>query len=119
MESITGRRPLYGVLGSGLEAPDRHGLVLGLAALVAMTALDIILGTPVRAGGLLLLAPFIPAVLGGVLATVVVGVLAVVVGLASPIWNSGFGEADYWVKAAGLVLGGAFAIVAARARRRA
>jgi PAS domain S-box-containing protein len=119
MESITGRRPLYGVLGGGLEAPDRHGLVLGLAALAAMTALDIILGTPVRAGGLLVLAPFIPAVLGGVLATVVVGVLAVVVGLASPIWNSGFGEADYWMKASGLVLGGAFAIVAARARRRA
>ena len=119
MESITGRRPLYGVLGSGLEAPDRHGLVLGLAALAAMVALDITLGTPVRAGGLLLLAPFIPAVLGGVLATVVVGVLAVVVGLASPIWNSGVAGADYWVKAAGLVLGGTFAIVAARARRRA
>jgi PAS domain S-box-containing protein len=119
MESITGRRPLFRVLGRGLAAPDRSGLVLGLAALAAMAALDIILGTPMRAGGLLLLAPFIPAVLGGVLATVVVGVLAVVVGLVSPIWNSGFGEADYWIKAAGLVLGGAFAIVAARARRRA
>ena len=119
MESITGRRPLYGVFGRGLAAPDRHGLVLGLAVLAAMTALDVFLGTPVPVVGLFVLAPFIPAVLGGVLATVVVGVLAVVVGLANPIWNSGFGEADYWIKAAGLVLGGVLAIIAARARRRA
>jgi PAS domain S-box-containing protein len=118
MESITGRRPLFGVLGRGLAASDRNGLGLGLAALGAMVALDILLGNPVRVGGLLVLAPFIPAVLGAVLATVVVGALAVVVSFISPLWNAGFGQADYWIKAAGVVLGGAFAVFAARARKR-
>src|SRR2546422_229101 len=116
MESITGRRPLLAALGRGLGRADRDGSVFGLALLAAMVALDAWLATPGLVVGMFVLAPFVPAVLGGVVATVSVGALATVAGLASPLWDGGFGEPSYWVTAAGLVLGSGFAIVAARAR---
>ena len=102
MESITGRRPLFGVFGRGLAGPDRNGLVLGLAVLAALAAIDASLGTPALLVGLFVLAPFIPAVLGGILATVVVATAAAILGFASPLWDSGFGEAGYWLTSAGV-----------------
>ena len=107
------------MLRRGLAGPDLKGLVLGLAALATLVAIDASLGTPALLVGLFVLAPFVPAVLGAILATVVVASVAVALGFLSPLWDSGFGEAGYWLTSAGVVLGGAFAIVAARARNRA
>jgi PAS domain S-box-containing protein len=84
-----------------------------------MVALDTWLGSEVRLAALFVLTPFIPAVFGGVLATVAVATLATVAAFISPVWNAGFGETEYWMKAVGVVVGGAFAIIAARARNRA
>ncbi len=103
----------------GLERPDRTGLALGLAVLAALAALDALLGEPGLLVGMFVLAPFVPATLGGVVATSVVAGGAILVGLLSPAWDLDFGRSEYWITTAGLLLGGAFAIVAAAARRRA
>ena len=103
----------------GLESADRTGLALGLAVLAALAALDAVLGEPGLLVGMFVLAPFVPATLGGVVATSVVAGTAIFVGLLSPAWDLDFGRSEYWITAAGLLLGGAFAIVAAAARRRA
>jgi PAS domain S-box-containing protein len=103
----------------GLESADRTGLALGLAVLAALAALDALLGEPGLLVGMFVLAPFVPATLGGVVATALVAGAAVLVGVLSPAWDLDFGRSEYWITTAGLVLGGAFAIVAAAARRRA
>jgi PAS domain S-box-containing protein len=119
MESITGKRPLLTALGRGFARPDRDGIILGLGVLGAMVALDASLGTPGLLVGTFVLAPFIPAVLGRVLATVAVGAAAVLAGFASPLWDVDFNQAEYWIANAGLIVAAGFAIVAARARHRA
>ncbi len=119
MESITGRRPPLNALRRGLAPPDRAGLGLGVAALSAMVVLDAALGTPGLLSGTFVLAPFIPAALGGPGATVAVAAAATVAGLISPLWDGGYGSAGYWITVAALVLGGAFAVLAARARHGA
>jgi PAS domain S-box-containing protein len=118
MESITPRRPLLGAR-RGLTRADEKALALGLGALALAVVPDVWLGSTVKLVGLFVLAPFVPAVLGSVLPTVLVGALATVAGFASPLWDHWSGDAGYWITAAGVGLGAAFAVIAARARHRA
>ncbi len=92
---------------------------LGLASLAAMVALDASLGIPGLLAGTLVLPPFIPAIRGNVFATFLVGAMTIAAGLAGPLWNPGLGATEYWISVACLVLGGGFALAAARARHRA
>jgi PAS domain S-box-containing protein len=119
MESITGRRPLLAALGRGLAGSGRKGLLVGGAALAAMVALDVSLDTPGLLVGTFVLAPFLAAILGSVFATVIVGALAVCVGFATPLWDAGFSQTEYWAQNAALLVAAGFAIAAARARHRA
>ena len=114
METITGSRPFLTALSPGSRGTERKSLLLGVAVLGVLVALDASLGTPGLLVGLFVLAPFIPAILGGVLATVAVGAMAAIAGFLSPLWDTGFGQAGYWLTCAGLVVGAGFAIVAAR-----
>src|SRR5436190_6247104 len=94
MESITGRRPLATALGHGLKRPDRNGLAFGLAALAGLVIADAALGPSGVLVGTFVLAPFVPAVLGTVGATALVGLLSIVAGFVSPVWDTNFGQAD-------------------------
>ena len=119
MESITGRRPLLAALGPRPQ-PGRTetALLLGLAVLAALAALDAVAWQPgLLVGTVRACRRSSPRSWADVFATVVVGAAAIVVGFASPLWDPGFGRAEYWITAAGLLLGGGFAIVAARARQ--
>ena len=64
-------------------------------------------------------APFIAAMFAGVRQTVAVAVAATVSALLSGIWNDNFGDAGYEVRAAIVVAGGVFAVLAARTREDA
>jgi PAS domain S-box-containing protein len=119
MESITGRRPLLAALARGLGPADRAGLALGFAVLAALAAIDAWVGRTEAIVGGFVLAPFIPAILGSVLATVLVALATVAVAFASGSWDANFGETGYWIRNAEVVLGSVFAIVAAGARERA
>jgi serine phosphatase RsbU (regulator of sigma subunit)/PAS domain-containing protein len=118
MESITGRRPLLNALRRGLNPVDRAGLLIGLAMLGALVALDVWGGATEAIVGGFVLAPFIPAAMGSVSATVVIGFLAVACGFVSGTWDMNYGDPGYWVRGAEVTLGAAFAIVAASARER-
>ncbi|MGH2926036.1 MAG: SpoIIE family protein phosphatase [Solirubrobacterales bacterium] len=103
----------------GLESHDRTGLALGLAVLAALAVLDALLGDSGLLVGMFVLAPFVPATLGAVVATSAVAGFAVLAGFLSPTWDLDFGRPEYWITILGLMVGGAFAIAAAAARRRA
>jgi PAS domain S-box-containing protein len=103
----------------GLASPDRTSLALGLGVLTILAVLDASLGDPGLLVGMFVLAPFVPATLGAVRATSVVAGFAVLAGFFSPAWDLDFGRPEYWITISGLVVGGAFAIAAAAARRRA
>ncbi len=118
MESITGRRSLLNAL-RGLTRADRLGLLTGTVMLAALVALDAWIGRSDAIVAGFVLAPFIPAALGSVFATVVIGVLTVAAGFGSSSWDMNFGGPGYWIRGSEVVLGAAFAIVAAVARNRA
>ena len=103
----------------GLDGSDRTGLALGLAVLAILGLLDASLGDPGLLVGMFVLAPFVPATLGAVVATSVVASFAILAGFLSPTWDLDFGRPEYWITIFGLIVGGAFAIAAAAARRRA
>ena len=119
MESITGRRPLLAALGRGLTPADRSGFLLGAAFLVAATAVDVWVGGSESIVAGFVIAPFLAASAGSVLATLVFGLVAVGLGFASGSWDHNFGELGYWIRGSEVVLGSAFAVIAAIARDRA
>jgi serine phosphatase RsbU (regulator of sigma subunit)/PAS domain-containing protein len=119
MESITGRRPLLNALPRGLARADWWGLVIGTAMLAAVVAIDVSQGRSDAIVAVFVIAPFVPAALGSVFATVVIGVLTIVAALVSGSWDMNFGAAGYWIRSAEVVVGAAFALVAAVARDRA
>src|SRR5213595_2794805 len=98
MESITGRRPLLNALRRGRTRADRLGLAIGLAMLAGLVAIDAWAGRSDAIVGGFVLAPFIPAALGSVLATVLIGLLAIAAGFVSGTWDMNFGEIGYWIR---------------------
>ena len=64
-------------------------------------------------------APFLAAMFAGVRETGFVAAAAVLSALLSGIWNDNFGEAGYDVRAAIVLIGGIFSVLAARTRAEA
>lgn len=97
------------------------GLALGLATLLVLLLVDIAFDKPSAVLiGPFVAAPFVTALLAGPTATLVVGVLSVTAGLASPAWNAGSGDAtDFYIRMAVIVGGSVFATLSSRNRTRA
>jgi len=119
MESITGRRPLLNALPRGLSRADWWGLAIGTAMLASVVAIDVSQGRSDAIVAVFVIAPFVPAALGSVFATVVIGVLTVAAAVVSGSWDMNFGAPGYWIRNVEVVVGAAFALVAAVARDRA
>ena len=66
-----------------------------------------------------MVAPFIVAMFASVRQTALVAAASVPSALLSGIWNDNFGDAGYLVRAAIVIVGGAFSILAARTREDA
>ena len=67
----------------------------------------------------MVVAPFLAAMFAGVRQTVLVAALALLSALLSGIWNDNFGDPGYEVRAAIVLIGGVFSILAARTRGEA
>ena len=99
--------------------PGRRWLATGIALLVVvgLTLLDAMWSDVISAT--VVVAPFIAAMFAGVRQTAAVAVAASSSALLSGAWNDNFGEAGYEVRAAIVVLGGIFSVLAARTRQEA
>src|SRR5438874_1964604 len=97
MDSITGTRPLLVALRNPLPV-DRLGLFAGLVVLAALVAVDVSLGTSATITSAYMIAPFISATMGAVLATAVLDVAILAVAGASGAWHMNTGFASYWVR---------------------
>lgn len=93
-------------------------LGLGLALVAALAALDAIWGADRLITGTVVLGPFLTALRGRPRDVVLVGALAIVAAVVSPIWNENFGDPDYVVRALAVATGSGLAGIAARARQR-
>jgi PAS domain S-box-containing protein len=101
------------------ESPTRRRAATGIALLIVLgvTILDaawdeVIIATVV-------VAPFLAAMFAGVRQTALVAALALLSALLSGIWNDNFGDPGYEVRAAIVLIGGVFSILAARTRGEA
>ena len=64
----------------------------------------------------MVVAPFIAAMFAGARQTAAVAVAAAASALLSGIWNDNFGDAGYEVRAAIVIVGGVFSVLAAGTR---
>jgi PAS domain S-box-containing protein len=92
-------------------------VLLGLAVLAVLIALDVILGPSPVITGTFLMAPFVCAVFAGPWATALVAGLTILAGAASPIWQDD-GGLSYAIRTFAIVASGAFAVGGAHARDR-
>jgi serine phosphatase RsbU (regulator of sigma subunit) len=95
--------------------PRFAGLLLGLALVVSMAAIDAIspntiLVTTVAIG------PIAVALMGDVRETVAVALVAALVAFLSPLWDHNFGGWAYWLRALVISAASAAAVLAARGR---
>ena len=110
-------QPTGAAVGRG---PARHAwpLVAGVALCLALAGLDAVLGERRNFSSTVVIAPFLTALWATTRQTAAVGALAIACCLASPLWNENFGSVDYLVRAAVVVLGSGFAVLAASALNR-
>ncbi|HEX8103062.1 MAG TPA: SpoIIE family protein phosphatase [Solirubrobacteraceae bacterium] len=94
------------------------GLVAGVLAIAALTALDAHWGPDRVVSGLVMIGPFITALLAPARFTAVVGAVAIVVAAVSGAWNENFGDDAYFLRLAVVIAGSGFAVVGATARER-
>jgi PAS domain S-box-containing protein len=101
------------------DRPARSWAATGiaLAAVAALTILDASWGEIIAAT--VVVAPFIAAMFSSVRQTALVAAASVASALLSGIWNDNFANAGYEVRAAIVIIGGAFSILAARTRENA
>ncbi len=101
------------------EHPGRRWMATGiaLAAIVGLTILDASWSEVISST--VVVAPFIAAMFAGVSQTALVAAASVASALLSGIWNDNFGDAGYAVRAAIVIVGGTFSILAARTREDA
>ena len=90
---------------------------LALATVVGLTVLDASWDEGLAAT--VAVAPFLAALSASARQTAAVALAAVASALLSGIWNDNFAEAGYAVRAAIVVIGGVFAVLAARTREEA
>ena len=97
--------------GPGWVVPMGLAIIAGLTLADALWVGETITSTVV-------LAPFVVSLLSSPRETAVVGGLAVLSALLSPLWNHNFGDVDYVVRLAVVIAGALFALVGARSRAR-
>ena len=95
----------------------RVATALALATVAGLTVLDASWDEIIAAT--VVVAPFIAALFASVRQTAAVALAAVASALLSGIWNDNFADAGYAVRAAIVVLGGVFSVLAARTREEA
>jgi PAS domain S-box-containing protein len=117
MTSIIGRRPALASLLGAPWADVRRGIPAGLAVLAPLVAADIAFGGQALTATYVL-GPFVAAIAAGLRPTLLVAPLAIALGAVSYKWNDNFGQLDYWVSLAELVVGGALALLTAWLRER-
>jgi PAS domain S-box-containing protein len=91
---------------------------LGLLAVVALSVLDAAWKSQIIASTVVV-APFIAALFASVRQTAAVAVAAVISVLLSGLWNDNFTDAGYELRAAIVIIGGLFSLLAARTRVQA
>jgi len=101
--------------GAG-DDPGRGWAAAGAAllAIVALTVLDASWDEGIAAT--VVVPPFVAALFASTRQTAVVAAAAIASALLSGIWNDNFADAGYFVRAAVVILGGIFAVLAARTR---
>ena len=99
--------------------PGRRWVATGIALLtvVGLTLLDAMWSDVISAT--VVVAPFIAAMFAGPRQTAAVAVAAAASALLSGLWNDNFGDAGYEVRAAIVIVGGVFSVLAARTREEA
>jgi PAS domain S-box-containing protein len=97
--------------------PSWVATAIALATVAALTVLDASWDEVISST--VVIAPFIAALFASSRQTAFVAVVAAASALLSWIWNDNFGAADYLVRAGIVVLGGVFAVLAARTREGA
>ena len=101
------------------ESPGRRwaATAVSLLIVVGLTLLDASWSEVISAT--VVVAPFLTAMFAGVRQTAIVASAAVLSALLSGIWNDNFGDPGYEVRAAIVVVGGIFSVLAARTRGEA
>jgi PAS domain S-box-containing protein len=99
--------------------PRLRQVAPAVAVTLGLVALDVALGDKAQISGSYMLGAFVAAILGGVRVTFAVALLALVLAVASPLWDHGLAGADYGVKVGIVVFGDLFALEIARLRERA
>jgi PAS domain S-box-containing protein len=92
---------------------DWAGLIPAIAVVATLVALDLRLGSDVVVIGAYAAAPFLTALRGARLATVVVAVLVVCIAAASGSWNHNFGSTDYVIRMSLMVAASIYACYSA------
>lgn len=93
-------------------------IVLGLAIVGVLTAIDVANSPNGPVAGTFVLGPFVVAMLAGALDTLLVAVVAVALAFASAAWDQNFGSGPYYLRASVVVIGSGLAIITARTRAR-
>jgi serine phosphatase RsbU (regulator of sigma subunit)/PAS domain-containing protein len=118
MESVTGKRAARGALGGAWQRHDWLGLLLGGATLALIGAINVALGAGSTLVGSLVAAPFVCALFARVSATLVVGVAALGLAVATEAWQAQFGDPRAWIALAIIAVGTLFAVASAWNRER-
>jgi PAS domain S-box-containing protein len=92
-------------------------MAIAIAIVVGLTVLDASWSAGISTT--VVVAPFLAALFCSWRQTVAVAVAAVASAFLSAIWNHNFGDAAYWVRAAIVVAGSVFSVLAARTREEA
>ena len=98
------------------ESPGRRwaATAVSLVVVVGLTILDAAWSEVISAT--VVVAPFLAAMFAGVRQTAIVAFAATLSALLSGIWNDNFGDPGYEVRAAIVIVGGIFSVLAARTR---
>jgi PAS domain S-box-containing protein len=92
-------------------------MVVALLVVVGLTVLDASWSEVISST--VVVAPFLAAMFAGVRQTEIVALAAVASALLSGLWNDNFGDPGYEVRAAIVIIGGIFSVLAARTRGQA
>ena len=102
---------------AGLRGADWAGLVPSIVALAVLVILDVALaGADAIIVTSYALAPFVAAIAGGRWSTALVGALAILLAVASGLWDENAGEGDYLVRVGIVAAASGFAVMAARSQ---
>ena len=99
------------------RAEGAGATLVGIALVFALSYLDAAWDEQ-NIAATIVIAPFLTAMFAGARQTAAVAVFAVVAGVLSGGYNDNYGANDYFVRLVVVIAGAAFAVLAARSRRR-